>query len=176
MLVWLGGKQKLVEKAKARQRVRAAAAAAAAGGGSGGSSAFPFHASRAETAASRPIIKRRATDKQEPAPTFLAAMPAPGAQRGGRPPLAPAPSGNREPRQPRLKRVKASLDLVALEMPAWQPMGAAEGQSGSEGAAAIITAGSGSGGGRGKGGEQAEEGGGTQEEPQRPPAAAMQVP
>ena len=166
MLAWLGGKQKLVEKAKARQRVRAAAAAAGGGGSVGG--AFTLHAATAGTAASRPI-KRRATDEQEPAPTLLAAMPAPGAQRGGRPPLAPAPNGNREHRQPRLKRIKASLDLVALEMPAWQPGAAAEEDGGSGGA----MVGS---GGSGAEGEQAGERGCAQGEPQHPPAAAMQVP
>ncbi len=158
MLAWLGGKQKLVQKAKAKQRARAAAA-----GGSGGS-AFLLPVPKAATAA-RPI-KRQATDEPEAAPTFPldAAMPAPGAQRGGRPPLAPAPA-NRGPHQPRLKRVKASLDLLALEMPAWQPMVTVSGGSGSEGAMG--------GGSCGVEGEQAGAGGA--DEAQHPPAAAMEL-
>lgn len=158
MLAWLGGKQKLVQKAKARQRAHAAAAC-----GSGGSGAFVLPASKAALAP-RPVKRHASSDSEQDTPQAAqAAMPAPGAQRGGRPPLPPAPA-NSKPCQLRLKRVKASLDLLALEMPAWQPAAGAAG-GGSEG-----SAGGGGGGGGMEGGEAAE--GSTAE---HPPAAAMEV-
>lgn len=159
MLAWLGGKQKLVQKAKARQRARAAAA-----GGTGGSGAFVLPASKAALAP-RPVKRHATSDSEQDTPQAApAAMPAPGAQRSGRPPLPPAPATSK-PCQLRLKRVKASLDLLALEMPAWQPAAAAAGDgSGGQGSA-------GGGGGGGMEGGQAAEGSAAE----HPPAAAMEV-
>lgn len=122
MLAWLGGKQKLVDKAKATQRARAAAATA--GSGCSGGSLLPG------ATAPRPSKRRAAGEQEQAAAPSDAAVPA--AASGGRTPLAPAPA-NREPRQPQLKRVKASLDLLALQMPAWEPAAAAgSGSAGKE--------------------------------------------
>ena len=110
MLAWLGGKQKLVDKAKATQRARAAAAAT--GGSSGGASTA--------AAAPRPNKRRAAAEQEQAAVPPHGALIGPATAGNGRPPLAPAPA-NQEPRRPQLKRVKASLDLLALQMPAWEP-------------------------------------------------------